>query len=332
MKAVVLEIREKKAAVLSQAGIVSVVPDKQYSIGEEIDMKENKKFRFGKNWTTAVAGMAAALLIFAGGGVIAYSTPVSYVTMDVNPSIEYTLNFLDDVIEANALNEEAEEVVTKVDWKSGDINDVIAETLAVLEELDYLDPDNWDDNAMIIGITAKNEDREARLIEGLRTELQSIIFEDDDDSDTDDEELGENIQVIGIGAERVQRAEQLSEEFGYNVTPGKLNLVEKLDASITGADGDSLTDEEIEEWLDRPVRDIMKEIKANKEAVKAENGLDDLDDDAITEEEELGKGNAYGKDKNGQDDDDDDDDDDDEDDDDDDDDDDEDDDDEEDND
>ena len=48
------------------------------------------------------------------------------------------------------------------------------------------------------------------------------------------------------------------------VTPGKLNLVEKLQASATDPD-----DIDIEEWLAKSVKEIMKETKAEAKANKS---------------------------------------------------------------
>ncbi len=310
MKAVVLEIRGNKAAVLSSDGTVMTVSNQNYSIGEDIDMKQEKSFRFGRNWATAAVGMAASLLIFCGGGVLAYNTPVSTITMDINPSIEYSVNIFDDVIEATALNPDGKDIIAEVDWKYGKLSSVIDETIAVLEDMDYLDPDNWEDNGLIIAVTADDSDREARLVEALRVELQYIVFGDDEDATNDDEELGDNVQVMGVGQERVLAAAELSDEFGYKVTPGKLNLIEKLSASMVEADGDPLTDEEIAEWLDKPVKEIMKEIKENKEfdddAINDDDddAINDDDDDAVSDDDDddsdlAGNGNAFGKDKDG---------------------------------
>jgi|GEM_PF-2765608 len=307
MKAVVLEIKGRKAAVLSKDGVVSEVPDKNYAIGEEINMDEKKKFNFGRNWTTAIAGMAAAFLVLIGGGAVAYGTPVSYVTMDVNPSIQYTLNIFNDVIEAEALNEDAESVIPEIEWKFQDIEDVIEQTIDALDDEGYLDKSNWDENGIVISVNARSEERSDRLVSALTDELQAIIFEEDDDSSNDDEELGENVQVIGIGEERVLKAAELSEDLGYKVTPGKLNLVEKLSASYVAAGKDALDPdldiddpEGIKYWLNQPVKSIMAEINSTKATLRT--GEED-DDDAVTDDEDgdddedLGNGKALGKDK-----------------------------------
>ena len=55
--------------------------------------------------------------------------------------------------------------------------------------------------------------------------------------------------------ERVEVARELG------VTPGKLNLVEKLISSSDGSESINL-----EEWLDKPVKDIMKATIENRKS------------------------------------------------------------------
>lgn len=65
---------------------------------------------------------------------------------------------------------------------------------------------------------------------------------DDDDSDV-------HIIIICIGKERVKRARALG------ITPGKLNIIEKLQKAMNDDNFD------IDEWIDKPVKVIMNKIK-----------------------------------------------------------------------
>lgn len=57
----------------------------------------------------------------------------------------------------------------------------------------------------------------------------------------------------------------VAEARELGVTPGKLNLVEKLQASAT-----DIEDINVEEWLTKSVKEIMKETKANRQAKKTQ--------------------------------------------------------------
>lgn len=105
MKAVVLEIKENKAAVLDDTGVVHAVKNKGYEVGQKLEVTEfelkrdeikslntSKISRFTR---TAAAVLAVAII---GGGVTAYAAPVSTVTVDGASSIEYKLNIFDRVV------------------------------------------------------------------------------------------------------------------------------------------------------------------------------------------------------------------------------------------
>lgn len=70
-----------------------------------------------------------------------------------------------------------------------------------------------------------------------------------------EEETEIAVEAISVGLERVDQAKNLG------VTPGKLNLVEKLQEA---AQDTKVI--EIEEWLNRPVKDIMKATKEYNKA------------------------------------------------------------------
>lgn len=65
------------------------------------------------------------------------------------------------------------------------------------------------------------------------------------------------MEAVSVGLDRVQQARTLG------TTPGKLNLVQKLQASSQAPD-----DINLEEWLNKPVKEIMKAIKQNKKDAK----------------------------------------------------------------
>ena len=75
------------------------------------------KFRAGYHPAVKYAVSAVCVMLFLAVGGAGYSwiwTPVSYVSIDVNPSIELALNRFDRVVSAEAYNVEGEEILTVV--------------------------------------------------------------------------------------------------------------------------------------------------------------------------------------------------------------------------
>ncbi|MCR4655062.1 MAG: hypothetical protein K5770_02355 [Lachnospiraceae bacterium] len=143
MKAVVMSIKDDRAAILAKDGIYYNIPNRDYEIGQliEYDRKNEKKIiRFARSrFVKFTAAAAAAVLIFVGGygaNTYAYST----VTLDLNPSLKYDLNFFDRVIDFEAYNEDGEDIVTSISSMvlGQDIDSAIETTLDALDEAEYI--------------------------------------------------------------------------------------------------------------------------------------------------------------------------------------------------
>ena len=265
MKSVVVEIKAGYAAVLSEDGCISKVKNKNYIIGQVIETKSNKF----KNINKLVMCSALTAMIAIAGGITlwAYKTPYSYVSLDVNPSIEYSLNRFDKVISVTAVNDDGQEILNELELdklENQNIEDAVTETVNQISKDGYFDNsiDNDIEGGIIIATSGEYLEKSDELAEKLQKSLENEI-----------EEIGEDIKLetISVGLERVQKAKELG------VTPGKLNLVEKLQNS--SADPESII---VEEWLNKPVKDIMRAIKENRKAKVEQN--ETSDEDETTEE------------------------------------------------
>ena len=121
MKAVVLEIRKNEAAVLCKDGQIVKIRRKDLTVGETIEIsaaeicpdKKTVVYKQLRKYGT-VAAAAAILLGFGGNHIYNTALACSYVSLDINPSIEYTLNRQDRVLDVTAVNEDAEEIVAQL--------------------------------------------------------------------------------------------------------------------------------------------------------------------------------------------------------------------------
>ncbi len=134
MKALVLEIRNGEAAVLREDGVVEKVRRK-CAVGETIELTASVRGLSARRYRGIAAVAAAAVLVFSSFSVYAYQNllPYSYVSLDVNPSIEFTLNYRNRILDISSLNEDAEELVRSLEGKIKK-RATISEALAVLEE------------------------------------------------------------------------------------------------------------------------------------------------------------------------------------------------------
>lgn len=260
MKAVVVEIKNRYVAVLSDDGCIVKIKNNNYEIGQVIQMSRSKIHMTKK--IAAFAASAAAMVILSTG-TWAYASPYSYVSLDVNPSIEFTVNRFDRVLKVRATNDDGTEFLKEVnlnDLKNETIKEALSTTVEQISQAGYFEGNI--EAGLVIATSAKNE----KKAEDLAKELQETV-------DTDLVESGQEVQVesFKVGYERVQKAKELG------VTPGKLNLVEKLQESATDP-----TTIDIEEWLNKPVKEIMKATKANRKALSSNDPtlVEDTDIDA----------------------------------------------------
>jgi hypothetical protein len=282
MKAVIVEIKGCIAAVLSDDGCIVTIKNNNYEIGQVIQMS-TPKVRLTKK-IAAIAASAAALVVFSVGSW-AYASPYSYVSLDVNPSIEYTLNRFDRVLSVKAVNDDGEEILKEIDLDDlqyKNIEEAMTKTVEQISELGYFEntADQDIDAGIIIAISGKDTQKADELAQDLQQMVEQKI-----------EENGEEVLVeaFSVGLERVEKARELG------VTPGKLNLVEKLQAA--SGDPESIN---IDEWLAKPVKEIMKATKEfNKTASVSGSAITveqkDTDIDEISDENSEGNFNKADK-------------------------------------
>lgn len=187
MKGIVLEIRDGLAAVLLEDGSVTTVK-KACKVGDTIEVteleirhpakpraKKKKTKVLSYRWIPAVATAAAAFLVATGLYYTLQVQASSYVTVDVNPSIQYVLNRRNRVIEVEALNDDANEIVTTLQdsVKGETLTEAIDETAALLTDAGYL---TGDTDTVLVSVASDSEDTTSTLCEQVAD--SSICQED----------------------------------------------------------------------------------------------------------------------------------------------------------
>lgn len=112
---------------------------------------------------TFAAVCTLLVLVLGIGGYRFSQTPVSYVSIDVNPSIELALNRFDRVVFAEAYNPEGEEILKELSLKGKKYNDALDAIVASDAMQPYLTRD-----AELVFTVAADEQRERSLIHGVQ--------------------------------------------------------------------------------------------------------------------------------------------------------------------
>ena len=237
MKAVVLEIRNKKAAVLTTGGQIIKVNNNNYMVGEEVNVMDASErivdmARTASKWMPAA--VAAAFLVLIGRFTSVSMQPYGVVSLDVNPSIEFTINNRDKVLSVNGVNDDGKDIISEIDEKdliNQSIEKAVNVTIDKIESEGYLAGE--DRNYVVIAANTIKESHTDELVSKIDT---AVI------------ENNENVQPITIKA----TDEEVTEARQKGTSAGKMIIVSKLE---------SVVDEAIDkdEWLHKSVADIVNE-------------------------------------------------------------------------
>ncbi len=168
MKAVIVEKRGLFKAALTDEGTIIRTLSKG-EVGDTIYLK-NKEFSKIPSFRLA---LTYSVLIFILVGVFGYghvyAQEYSYVSFDINPSIEIVLNRFNKVLSVSALNEIDESIVEDIyknKIKDKSYEEAINITMETLKDHGYL---NDDDNYIMVNISSDDNKNQEKLKEETRT-------------------------------------------------------------------------------------------------------------------------------------------------------------------
>lgn len=169
MKAVILETKDGYCAVLKDDGTVEKIK-MTGEVGQEITMPavraDIRRFPIRR-----VAAAAVALVAIASG-VMSQLQEYSYVSVDVDASVEYSLNRMDRVISVKALNKKGEELAESVraeGVQGASLDKAVEKTANVLQEQGYVNSDD----GVLMSVSSKSEKKSVKLAETVESALVS---------------------------------------------------------------------------------------------------------------------------------------------------------------
>ena len=191
--------------------------------------------------------------------------------MDINPSVELGVNAFDKVISVEAYNEDGKKILEGTNLINYDIDNAVSTMVSNAISEGYI---NKDGSSAIEITTSTNKENIANKLE---KSLKDVTNETLNSNDVD-----ANIQTENVALSRRDEARELG------ITPGKLNLIQKLqelDPTIN-----------IENYKDSSVKNIQEKTKElirnnkNDEIIKAESTNADTSDDVMTDENTYNNG------------------------------------------
>ena len=111
-----------------------------------------------------------------GGGVSFYQNHRvdSVIGIDVNPSIELSVNRNEKVLQANPLNEDAETILDDMNLKNVDLDIAVNALIGSMVRNGYLDEL---DNAILVTVSNENEKKASSLRQDVVGDVESSLQE-----------------------------------------------------------------------------------------------------------------------------------------------------------
>ncbi len=236
--------------------------------------------------------VACMVLLLIGGG-FAYATPTSYLSVDINPSVELGINALGQVVSAEALNKDGEDILSGLSITGMKVNKAVSLIVDAAADKGYLN----NDGSSVVSLTAATDDKKKadKLTKDAEEGTEAALAEN-----------GTSAEVSQAAISKARRNAAI--EAG--ISPGKMNLIQKL-WEATENDGAAATEDNFDEILkfaddkfeendktyaDSSVKDIMKATKAARTDAKLDAaGANDSDEENNVVSPGQGKVSAPGQ-------------------------------------
>jgi len=191
----------------------SVLRDCSEQKGNVIVMTEKTKTA---RWARFAA--AAAVIVFMTAGIFgAAAYRVNYavdsmISLDVNPSIQITVNQKERVLDVTPLNDDAAVVTGQMDFKGSSLDVTVNALIGSMLRNGYLSDAA---NSILVSVDGRSADRNAALQERITREIDTIM--------RDDLLPG---SVLGQTIENSDSLTALAEEYG--ITKGKAQFISRI--------------------------------------------------------------------------------------------------------
>jgi hypothetical protein len=206
--------------------------------------------------------LSVVALSSLGGGVYAHAktTPVAYVSVDINPSVELAVNTFDQVVSVEAYNEDGKKVLEGTNLKNSDVDDAVKIVISNAVSDGYIKKDDAKEDDTITTDTTATTSAAVEITvstdkEDIADKLNKSLKETADKS-LEDNNVEATAETQNVALARRDEARQLG------ITPGKLNLIQKLqelDPTI-----------QVEDYKSSSVKDIQKKFKELKKMNKSD--------------------------------------------------------------
>lgn len=160
----------------------------------------------------AVPVFLCLLLLLPGFGYVRSNLLVDgIIDLDVNPSIEITINRRDRVLQVTGLNEEAVEILAGTDYRTWDVRDAVSDLILRLNDKQYI---SRNQRTVLLSVDSKNPEKAERIKQELSASIEAAL-------------AGTEIQPLVVRQSRPKDRDLQKRANEYHISSGKMRLVEE---------------------------------------------------------------------------------------------------------
>lgn len=257
-KGILLELEGRKAVVLTPQGEFQRVPVPRgnWEIGDEISFADATPVPWARWGLTAAAAVLMLVLAPVGYQRWALAQPVAFVTVDINPSLQLTLNKRDEVLKAQGMNSDGVLVLQGVEWERRPLAEVVAAvTERAIEEhkLDVADPAS----AVVVAVAPAKEENLPEQLEASLVTTAEVAVKATVEQNAKAKNVSPVTNVTAVGA----TAQEWKEAKEKGLNPGQLFLLQEIQATVPEVEVKP------EDLKDKGVRKILKELEVSPSVI-----------------------------------------------------------------
>ena len=160
----------------------------------------------------AVPVFLCLLLLLPGFGYVRSNLLVDGISdLDVNPSIEITINRRDRVLQVTGLNEEAVEILAGTDYRTWDVREAVGDLILRLNDKQYI---SRNQRTVLLSVDSKNPEKAERIKQELSASIEAAL-------------AGTEIQPLVVRQSRPKDRDLQKRANEYHISSGKMRLVEE---------------------------------------------------------------------------------------------------------
>ena len=245
MKAIVMEVEDKYAIIMKNNGeFIRISNNGGLKVGDELDDKlfaKELNIATGSRIITKLASIAAVLiLIFGlGYGVYSYNAPYAYISLDINPSIEISVNVFDRIISLKGVNNDGKILADLHNYRNMKVDEGIKNVIHSAVQQGYIKAEI--DNMVFMTLSSKDANKTNELDRTIGISASEEI-----------QSSGVEVKLY-IEDNSIQNHKD-AEKLG--ISPGKLVLIKKLKENEPQID--------LQNYIDISVKEIIKSITENE--------------------------------------------------------------------